>query len=62
MLDVLHALGRRFGNVDGTAANHRTASGKHRKFRNGHLNRHKLCSLCPVERNAIGFCPADMPL
>lgn len=62
MLDVLHLLGRGFGNVDRPPANHGTASGNNRKFRNGHPNRHKLCSLCPVGAFRIGTRGTDTSL
>jgi len=45
MLDVLHLLGRRFGDMDRAAAYQCSASGKRRQFRDGHPYRHMRCSL-----------------
>lgn len=62
MLHILHALGGRFGNVHRTAAKNRTTGGKYREFRNGHPNRHKLCSLCPQAPESTATPAADTPL
>lgn len=41
-LDVLDVLGRGFGHMNRTAANHRAAGSERHEFRKGHTNRHKL--------------------
>jgi hypothetical protein len=45
MLDVLRLLGGLFRNMNSATTKHRSARRKGRQFREGHPNRHKLCSL-----------------
>ena len=58
MLDVLEVPGRLFRDVSRAAAYKRCARRQGGKFREGHPNRHKLCSLFVSRRLArCGFRP-----
>lgn len=60
VLDILRLGSRRLGHMDRTTADNRAAGSKHRDFRKGHPNRHKLCSLLHFSKASNPAAPRHM--